>query len=100
MNFVVGRHDAGGACSNGWARPVYDTDTGAAVLELHDYSVLGRSTGEPRTYRVSNVRALALGGTFARPKGFELGRYWSQSTERFEGELYHGSARLRVNARG
>jgi hypothetical protein len=51
VNFVVGRHDAGSACSNGWARPVYHTDAGAAVLELHDYSVLGRGTGEPRTYR-------------------------------------------------
>lgn len=51
VNFVVGRHDAGSACSNGWARPVYDTDTGRALLELHDLSVLGRSTGEPRTYR-------------------------------------------------
>lgn len=49
VNFVVGRHDAGSACSNGWARPVFDLDVGAAVLELHDHSVLGRG-GEPRSY--------------------------------------------------
>ena len=51
VNFVVGRHDAGSACSNGWARPVYDPNTGMAALELHDYSVLGHGNGEPRTYR-------------------------------------------------
>jgi hypothetical protein len=50
VNFVVGRHDTGSACSNGWARPVYDLSTGAAVLELHDLSVLGRGA-EPRFYR-------------------------------------------------
>lgn len=49
VNFVVGRHDAGSACSNGWARPVYDLDAGAAVLELHDLTVLGRGA-EPRSY--------------------------------------------------
>lgn len=49
VNFVVGRHDAGSACSNGWARPVYDLDAGAAVLELHDLSVLGRGA-EPRSH--------------------------------------------------
>lgn len=48
VNFVVGRHDAGSACSNGWARPVYES--GTAALELHDLSVLGRGTTEPRTY--------------------------------------------------
>jgi len=49
VNFVVGRHDAGSACSNGWARPIYDLDAGAAVLELHDLTVLGRGA-EPRSY--------------------------------------------------
>lgn len=50
LNFVVGLHDAGSACTNGWARPVYDTDAGAAKLELHDRSVLGGDGAEPRTY--------------------------------------------------
>lgn len=49
VNFVVGRHDAGSACSNGWARPRYDLASGTAVLELHDFSVLGRGC-EPRAY--------------------------------------------------
>jgi hypothetical protein len=51
VNFVVGRHDAGSACSNGWARPVYDTAAGAPTLEMHDLSVLGSGATEPRTYR-------------------------------------------------
>jgi len=57
VNFVVGRHDAGSVCSNGWARPVYDTETGVVLLELHDLSVLGRGTGEPRTYRGQDLFA-------------------------------------------
>ncbi|MGH3757113.1 hypothetical protein [Actinophytocola sp.] len=50
VNFVVGRHDAGSACTNGWARPVYDAEAGVAKLELHDRSVFGHGAGEPRTY--------------------------------------------------
>ncbi|WP_216209201.1 hypothetical protein [Amycolatopsis aidingensis] len=50
LNFVVGRHDAGSACTNGWARPVYDTGAGTAKLELHDRSVFGREAAEASTY--------------------------------------------------
>ena len=46
---VVGKQD-GSALTNGWARPVYDTGAGAAVLEVHDFSVLGGG-GTPRAYR-------------------------------------------------
>lgn len=49
VNFVVGKKE-GGALTNGWARPVYDTGAGAAVLEVHDFSVLGGG-GTPRAYR-------------------------------------------------
>ncbi|MFI9006780.1 hypothetical protein ACIGNX_06045 [Actinosynnema sp. NPDC053489] len=49
VNFVVGKPD-GAALTNGWARPVYDTGVGAAVLEVHDFSVLGGG-GTPRAYR-------------------------------------------------
>lgn len=50
VNFVVGRHDAGSVCSNGWARPVYDTAAGRTALELHDLSVLGGGSTQPRNY--------------------------------------------------
>ncbi|MCE6993309.1 toll/interleukin-1 receptor domain-containing protein [Saccharothrix sp. S26] len=49
VNFVVGKQE-GQALTNGWARPVYDTAAGAAVLEVHDFSVLGGG-GAPRSYR-------------------------------------------------
>ena len=49
VNFVVGRHDTGSACTNGWARPVYDTATATPKLELHDRSILG-GTPNPRLY--------------------------------------------------
>jgi len=48
VNFVVGRHDTGSACTNGWARPVYDA--GEAKLELHDRSVFTRGDTEPSLY--------------------------------------------------
>ncbi|RZQ63383.1 hypothetical protein [Amycolatopsis suaedae] len=52
LNFVVGRHDAGSVCSNGWARPVYAAGSGA--LELHDLSLLGGST-EHRLYSTEEL---------------------------------------------
>jgi predicted DNA-binding transcriptional regulator YafY len=55
----------------------------------------------PRTYRVSNILALtATDQGFARPRQFELARYWSESTQRFEAELYRDEALLLVSARG
>ncbi|CCH28390.1 toll/interleukin-1 receptor domain-containing protein [Actinosynnema sp. NPDC047251] len=50
VNFVVGKTDGVGALTNGWARPVYDTGVGTALLEVHDFSVLGGG-GAPRAYR-------------------------------------------------
>ncbi|TDP94983.1 hypothetical protein EV186_105215 [Labedaea rhizosphaerae] len=57
VNFVVGRHDGdihGSACTNGWARPVYDTEAGGPRLELHGVPGSGRSVlehgNDPRAY--------------------------------------------------
>ena len=54
VNFVLGRHDEGSACTSGWARPVYDTEAGGPRLELHDAPGLGRSVlgrgNDPRAY--------------------------------------------------
>lgn len=54
----------------------------------------------PRTYRVSNIRELRVEGAFVRPKGFDLSACWSESTRRFERELYRGTADVRLSARG
>jgi predicted DNA-binding transcriptional regulator YafY len=54
----------------------------------------------PRTYRVSNLRALTAKGSFVRPKGFDLGRYWAASMSRFERDLFSGTADIRVSPQG
>jgi hypothetical protein len=50
LNFVVGLHDAAAICSSGWARPVYEKETGTTKLELHDLSVFGTDNPETRAY--------------------------------------------------
>jgi predicted DNA-binding transcriptional regulator YafY len=54
----------------------------------------------PRTYRVSNIRELTVHAEFVRPKRFDLAGYWSESTRRFERELYRDTADVRLSARG
>ena len=54
----------------------------------------------PRTYKVSNLRALTVGDGFTRPRGFELGAYWLASTQRFERELNRSTAQIRLTPRG
>ncbi len=54
----------------------------------------------PRTYRLSNVLSLRTLGHFARPRKFELAKYWNESIARFETGLYRGTATVRATARG
>ncbi|HLX23405.1 MAG TPA: WYL domain-containing protein [Usitatibacter sp.] len=54
----------------------------------------------PRTYRLSNVLSLRTLGPFARPRKFELAKYWDESIARFETGLYRGTATVRATARG
>jgi predicted DNA-binding transcriptional regulator YafY len=60
----------------------------------------GRRAPTPRTYRVSNIRELAVRDAFARPSDFELSAYWSESTRRFERDIYRGTAEIRLSPRG
>lgn len=56
---------------------------------------------EPRTYRVANVRALEVTeDLFERPAGFDLATWWSETSRRFETELFTGVARLRISKIG
>jgi predicted DNA-binding transcriptional regulator YafY len=64
------------------------------------YLVAAPRRGTPRTYKVSNLRALTVGAPFTRPAGFDLGAYWLSSTQRFERELHRGTADVRLTARG
>lgn len=55
----------------------------------------------PRTYRVSNILSLtSLEEAFERPAGFDLAGWWTETSRRFEAEIYAGEARLRVTAAG
>lgn len=59
-------------------------------------------TGEPRSYRVSRIRAAELlPAPAVRPDGFELAAYWERSVRRFRAELprYPARALVREDAR-
>ena len=60
----------------------------------------GRQESTPRTYKLSNILTLEAGGTFTRPRGFDLATYWNESIARFETGLYRGTATLRAPAKG
>jgi predicted DNA-binding transcriptional regulator YafY len=60
----------------------------------------GRRSPTPRTYRVSNIRELAVHDAIARPAGFDLAAYWAESTRRFEHDIYRGTAEIRLSPRG
>jgi predicted DNA-binding transcriptional regulator YafY len=64
------------------------------------YVVAAAGKGTPRTYKLSNILTLDAGGTFTRPRGFDLAKYWNESIARFETGLYRGTATLRASAKG
>ncbi len=71
------------------------------VLKAGDWYLVGSSGGKPHTYRVSNIVGLTVSGqTFARPKDFDLAGFWTETTRRFEKEIYQGTAVVRVSPRG
>ena len=54
--------------------------------------------GEPRTYRVSRIRAATLLDTAcARPAGFDLAAYWERSSTQFQANLPRIPATVRVD---
>jgi predicted DNA-binding transcriptional regulator YafY len=73
------------------------------VLKASEWYAVARVGRDLRTYRLSNVLAVAVadgGERFVRPRGFDLPRHWAESIERFEAGLYRGTAELRVSERG
>ncbi|MBE1442401.1 helix-turn-helix transcriptional regulator [Paenibacillus sp. OAS669] len=55
-------------------------------------------TVEPRTYRISRIRAAEmLSAPAVRPEGFQLASYWEQSVNRFRADLPTYPARARVH---
>ncbi len=53
-----------------------------------------------RTYKLSNVLSLETRGHFARPRKFDLAKYWEESIARFETGLYRGTATVRATESG
>ncbi len=54
-----------------------------------------------RTYRLASLRGLVVGTrAVKRPRGFDLGRWWRESSARFESELRRLQARVRLSERG
>jgi predicted DNA-binding transcriptional regulator YafY len=71
------------------------------VVKASEWYLVARPPGRTtaRTYKVDQIRALTAGVAFTRPV-FDLATYWRRSTERFEREIYRGTATVRLNRRG
>jgi predicted DNA-binding transcriptional regulator YafY len=60
-----------------------------------------RGEGGARTYRIARILELdPCDERFERPDGFDLARYWQESTRRVETEMYRLDAVVRVTAAG
>lgn len=71
------------------------------VLKGGIWYVVAASNGEVRTFRLSSIQALiTLEETFTRPKDFDLPAFWAEATERFQKDIYIGTARVRATQRG
>ena len=65
------------------------------------YLVAAADDERPRAYRISKVSEVqTLEARCRRPRKFELARYWSQSIQRFESELYKSRAVVLATAAG
>ena len=71
------------------------------VLKAGIWYLVAAAGGQPRTYRVSNIRELTvLEGKFRRPQRFQLARYWQAWARDFEARLLRDRARVRLSAEG
>ena len=71
------------------------------VLKAGTWYMVARAEREIRTFRLSNIQTLeTLDARFTRPRKFDLAKYWSVSTQRFETSIYRGEAQLRVSPLG
>jgi predicted DNA-binding transcriptional regulator YafY len=60
-----------------------------------------RPGAEPRIHRVAAIQWMEpLADRVVPPSKFNLPAWWAEATARFESELYHGTARLRVTESG
>lgn len=71
------------------------------ILKAGIWYLAARAEGTIRTYRISNIRTLSVTeGSFDRPEDFDLAAWWTDTSRRFESELYTGEAELKLTAAG
>ncbi|MEI9885008.1 MAG: YafY family protein [Rhizomicrobium sp.] len=71
------------------------------VLKGGVWYLVAASKGQPRTYRVSNIRALEVSDAEApRPARFDLARYWAASAQAFEARLLSERADIALSPAG
>jgi predicted DNA-binding transcriptional regulator YafY len=78
-----------------------DIDPLGLVMKAGVWYLVAAVKGEPRTYRVSNIRELeAIKGTVKRPPRFDLARYWTTWSRDFEARLLRERAVVRISPAG
>jgi predicted DNA-binding transcriptional regulator YafY len=71
------------------------------VLKAGTWYMVAHAEREVRTFRLAAIQSLeTLDERFARPRKFDLAKYWRESTQRFETSVYRGEAKLRVSPLG
>ena len=85
-----------------WAGEVVrDLDPLGLVLKAGTWYVVAAVSGQPRTYRVSNILSLEpLPGTSERPGKFDLTQYWTDWSRDFEARLLREHALVRLSPAG
>jgi len=87
---------------NSWERTVNRTvHPLGLVLKAGAWYLIAAVDGKPRTYRISSILELrTLDARATRPAKFDLARYWTETLQRFETELYKGKATVLASPRG
>ena len=67
------------------------------VLKGGVWYLVAQSKGEVRTFRVSRVEAVEVGERFERPASFDLSRFWTESTARFEAAMPTVAITIRID---
>lgn len=71
------------------------------VLKAGNWYLAAGASGQPRTYRLSGIRDVALRDRhFHRPAGFDLASWWQAATRRFEAGVWQGNAVVRLSPEG
>ncbi len=71
------------------------------VLKAGTWYMVARAERDVRTFRLSSIQTLeTLGARFTRPRKFDLAKYWSASTQRFQVSIFRAKAQLRISPLG